>query len=257
MLKTNSTFCYGITCQNRESLYYKTLQSLKRMSEELNILIIDDCSTTIDHQVTKSIFPNANIVRTKEPTGRADFAMHFLMKTFLERNEDYLVIIDSDMIVAKDCQTKLSEIAEETDGLFSLFNTPSHPVISNSQRWVEKSSFGAAGAVIHRTIVQKIIDHVPASIHFDWDWCNWAKNAGIRLLVVKDSLVQHMGLINGQNSSSYTLGDFGHGFYDYNDSNKTSVIESFYDVMLSTQKRMNKIERTLKHLTKSIDKDNE
>jgi hypothetical protein len=252
MSNAKKTFCFGITCKNREDLYYKTLQSLFRMSPQANILILDDCSEAIDHALTLSYFPKATIHYTSSPTGRADFAIHHLWELFLKYDMDYLVNIDSDMLVASNLLDQLHELVNETQGIFSLFNTNSHPAEKIGPKWVEKKSFGSAGTVIRRDLVEQIIKQVPVSVHWDWDWCAWLKTKKIALVAVRESMAQHLGLTSGQNTSAYKMGDFGQQFIDYNGSNAASSIESLVELIKSLQNRINTHEQLMSKLVQII-----
>jgi len=215
------------------------------MSANATLLILDDCSETIDHAITLNYFPDAIIHRTDSSTGRADYAIGRLWKLFLQYDFEYLVNIDSDMIVCRDLIFDLNRMTTETEGIFSLFNTPAHKATKIWANWVEKESFGSAGTVIRRDIVERILTAVPISKSWDWDWCKWLRTQGVTLVATRESQVQHLGLASGQNTTAHNMGDFGERFNDYNESNISSAIESVVEVIKQLQNRINKHEELM------------
>ncbi len=209
-------FCFAITCRNREQLYYNTLTSLHRMLPSANILIYDDASTTIDHRITLKHFPKARIFRSNAPSGRADYAIHRSMQLYLSQTDQkYVVLTDSDLIFDKSLPEVALDLADQTDGFWSFFNTANHTGVIADQIWLIKNSVGSAGSVFRRDVAESVLANVPVSNRYDWDWSNYLKFKNIRLLCTRRSYIQHLGFFEGQNSS-LTSGDFGLNFEDYN-----------------------------------------
>ncbi len=228
-------FAIGITSFNRPNLLYKTIASIKVLDEHHPIIIFDDASTEIDYAYVFKEIPRVSIFRRDQPTGRADFAMAQLMDLFLNTETKYLVIVDSDLIVDPEITKFICESAQTTQGIFTLFNTKSHPEYKKSGDWLFKKHIGAAGTVFHRDVLRRIRENVPASPQYDWDWSKYLVNSGIDIMCTERSYFQHVGITFGQNSSLLS-GDYGINFQGYNKSN----VSNFLDEYIEKQDQMNR-----------------
>ncbi len=205
---------FGVCTYNRKEILMRSAKSLCAISgiEKANIRIYDDHSSELDRDLLLSYFPNAKSIVIRSQNVGADMNTSLMFDDFLKTGDDYLVIADADLIYRTDCLKIIEELIPETDGFFSLFNTPAHPTKKAiSTTLVEKDYVGAAGCCIHRSLVYKIKQQVgDRKSFFDWRFCDCLRNNGIRILTAKDSIVQHIGGA-GQNSK-YVYFDYGMGF---------------------------------------------
>lgn len=241
------TLCAGIACFNRERLYYHTLDSLRESQLQADVIVFDDASTTIDHKITLGQIPSAQVFVNKANSGRADFAMRMLMSLFLQHSKsDYLLFLDSDLQISQALTDTLAGLlsSKAHDGVFSIFNTPSHPGESLNETWLIKKSIGAAGAVLSRSWVEKILEKVPPSTQYDWDWSNFIWRSNKKILCTKRSYVQHLGFGVGQNSR-YRIGDYGVNFEAATPKQLTLILEEMHATLKSQRDHQLQIQNRL------------
>ena len=180
-----SNFTIGVTTYNRKDILLKCLPTFRRLNPLHDFLICDDASTEMSESFLKELFSGWRVYRSIENSGRADYAMARLMDLFLATGKDYLVILDSDLLIDPDLSEFICNKAALTDGVFSVFNTPSHRVTSEEGDWLIKDHIGAAGAVIKRSLVQEIREKVKVTNRFDWDWSEYLKKTNRKIIVIK------------------------------------------------------------------------
>jgi len=102
-------------------------------------------------------------------------------------------------------------LIKESDGILSLYNSNSHPVVKKiDDVFLLKSAVGSAGALFQRRRVEEIIRAFPKPVdHFDWMWSQYFSNVGTNIYCLNNSLVQHIGYY-GQHHA-YSL-DYGENF---------------------------------------------
>jgi hypothetical protein len=189
-------------------------------------LVLDDASTEYDLHFLESVYPaGTSFARNETPSGSASVAARRLMEAFLSRNESILVILDSDLVVAKNFLAEARTMLPLTDGLLSLFNAHSHPSIEKGPLLVKKS-IGFAGSVWTRPIVEEILENVPFTIHFDDAICDFLRATKREILCLRHSAVQHLGLVRGENSKFLTS-DYGISFTDTSWYNVSAIQEVF------------------------------
>jgi FkbM family methyltransferase len=217
----------GITCFDRPDRYEKCVASLSRASGHFNVIVFDDASTSISHDITKKYLPSAKIFKSLKASGRADFAIATLMRLLVDHGDEHCMLLDSDMVVDKDFAVWLRQNFYRSQGVLSLFNSISHPEISSEHGLVAKRSIGSAGAVFTRDLLRTIVTQVKPSRRYDWDWSEHLTNIlGIQIYVSKRSYVQHLGISTGQNSA-VNLGDWGEGFQGYDSENLGAIFDEF------------------------------
>ncbi len=211
-----SDVAIGVTTFNRPRLLEACAQSLGRANgiEQARILITDDCSTDYDAAFLKACFPpHAVIERNSKNSGGADHACRAMIERLCATDAKILIMVDSDLVFARDFLDQTLGLMKATDGFLSLFNTPTHPPIGARGGLILKKAVGAAGTVWRSEVAQAMLAVTPAGPIFDWRFCEYLSRVHIEILTVRASLVQHLGFAQGQNSS-VRGGDIGIGFAD-------------------------------------------
>ncbi|MBQ9590191.1 MAG: glycosyltransferase family 2 protein [Butyrivibrio sp.] len=211
-----SEIVLGITTYNRLDTLKKSIVSLKssKLPENCKFRIYDDHSTEYGIDQLKEIFPEAEVIYIQEQNQGSDGNIWTMYNDFVRRNKsgDIFVNCDSDLIYKKDWLYEAIKALKKSDGVLSVFNTGYHRTIAESEEFFEKEDIGSAGTVFDYEIVRMIIKKFPNiySSAFDYKWCSFLRERGIRLLCTRRSLVQHIG-IDGFNSDISSF-DFGTGF---------------------------------------------
>ena len=211
-----SEIILGITTYNRLDILKKSIVSLKtsKLPENCRFRIYDDHSTDYGIDQLKEILPEAEIIYIQNQNQGSDGNIWTMYKDFVHRNEkgDILVNCDSDLIYINDWLHVATKALRKTDGVLSVFNTISHHSINDWGDFIEKEDIGSAGTLFDYDIVGLIIAKFPDIClnAFDYKWSDFLHTKGIRLLCLRNSLVQHIG-IDGFNSDISSF-DFGKGF---------------------------------------------
>ena len=206
----------GITTYNRLDILKKSIMSLKssKLPKNCKFRIYDDRSTDYGIDQLKEIFPEAEVIYIQNSNRGSDGNIWTMYNDFVQRNHagDIFVNCDSDLIYRNDWLYNAVESLKKTDGILSVFNTSSHHSIEDIGEFIEKEDIGSAGTLFEYEIVRLIIDRFPdiCLSAFDYKWCTFLKEKGIRLFCTRRSLVQHIG-IDGFNSDISSF-DFGTGF---------------------------------------------
>jgi len=217
----------GVSTYNRRQLVELSAASLRSSSipPDTVLIVVDDASTDYDVDYLRSIYPSFSDVRRRsENSGGASFANWDVMRQLLETDADAVLLLDSDLLVNSNFLDLGVSLLRDTDGVLSLFNTPNHPDIGARGPFVLKKSIGCAGTLWLRDIAAKVFSEVPAGSQWDWRFSDFLVKAGVAICVLRDSLVQHVGYSNGQNSN-FGSGDFGVGFTDSDAKNAYRLTE--------------------------------
>ena len=204
----------GVMTCNRMNILKLMAQSLYHTDmTDCEVRIYDDCSDDYGVEELKTIFPNAVITRHEKRLG-ADKNMLYMYEDFLKSGYDYLLNADSDLIFNKNWRKEALSYIEKTDGILSLFNTLNHLIIEDLGDILIKQDVGAAGVFFKRNIIEFIVDKIKAGIDqkytLDWEWNFILIKNNIRIMAVKNSLVQHIGIEGLWSKREYF--DYGYGF---------------------------------------------
>ena len=215
----------GITTYNRRALLETVAQSLAQVNhmERARVWVMDDCSQEFDTEFLRRLFPQATVFTASRNSGGADYAMHRLFEHFVRNGQGYLLNLDADLLASRNLIDKCLQIIEAhraapAPALFSVFNAPRHQAVGTDGEFLLKRTVGAAGTLWHRDLLADVLQRVPVSRKFDWDWSAYLTRQGVPIRVTPMSYVQHIGRM-GQNSRSLTGMDHGEQFDDYAGAN--------------------------------------
>ena len=207
----------GIPNYNRLEDIIRLSRSLKYV-EQINVCeinIYDDKSNEYDITVLEELFSgfaNVNIYENKKNLG-ADLNTYHICKDFIDSDNDYLFLCDSDLILSPGCLEFIETNIVDTEGIMSLLNANEHPSQGEiSETFIVKQFIGAAGVVFSKELLKDIILNVPQENANMWDWsfCRYLNSKHIKIYVSRQSYVQHMGF-NGENAN-FLLYDYGKNY---------------------------------------------
>jgi len=230
MRKDYKSIAIGIPTYNREAFVNANATSLRNARFpnycDVNFLVVDDASVDFNTTYLESVYPaGSRIFQRKENSGSADLAICDLFKRCLELDTDAILLLDSDLIVNKDFIDKGLALLKNTDGVVSLFNTSNHPVAEDHGELVVKRSVGSAGTLWDRRLAEEIAKNIASGPRWDWRFSSYINSTDRKLYCARNSLVQHIGYCEGQNSS-LNSGDYGIGFVDSGFENIFITLES-------------------------------
>jgi hypothetical protein len=236
----------GISVFNRREIVTAAARSLSSADDIASaaILVIDDASSEFDPDYLAAIYPpGTRMVRNAMPSGRASKVTRQLMEEFLRGPESTLIILDSDLIVARDFLHQARTLLPLTDGLLSLFHSHTHPGKEEGPL-LRKHSVGFAGTVWTRALVEEVLAKVPFTIYFDDAICDYLREQKREIFSLRHSAVQHIGLLAGENSR-FAVSDYGLSFTGTEWYNVSAIHEVFLQGCQQEFRRMEQQQRDL------------
>ncbi len=227
----------GVTTYNRPDYVKKMGQSLyaSRGLARCHIRVYDDCSSEFAIEDLRNFFPGAKEITRRERNLGSDQNIRQMFVDFLRTGDDLLVAADSDLLFRPDWIDFVLENFQYSDGMLGLYNSilhlPGKEVLINGKEFIEKRHTGSAGVVMSKEIVRKIVENIPPMGGYDWAWSKYLRKSGVRLLVSKQSYVQHIGL-HGYNCDGFKTTEFGLYFYPGNATNEQFLIEFFQEFII-------------------------
>jgi glycosyl transferase family 2 len=239
------TLTIGITTFNRRQILEAVAQSLARVDglEHAHVWVLDDCSKEFGADVLQRLFPRAEVFRATRHSGGADQAMVRLFERFVATGSGYLLNLDADLLASRGLVDQCLRIIGSADtasrrGLYSIFNTASHPAVGTDGEFLLKRSVGAAGTLWQHGLLAEVLRNVPVSRKFDWDWSAYLTRQAIPIRVTRQSYVQHIGRI-GQHSRSLTGMDHGVAFDGYEEHNLAVFFDHTHEALLQMHTEQN------------------
>ncbi len=209
-----SKIVLGITTYNRSSILEKSIISLRNsnLPDNCVIRVYDDYSKEFSADDLKKLIPEVALINVQKSNVGSDCNIWTMYNNFVKtyQSGDILINCDSDLIYSENWIQNALPLFDKTDGVMSVFNSPTHGIEGSDQgELIEKKDIGSAGTVFSWEVLNKIIEKFNEPFHgsFDYAWCRYLRENGIRILCTKKSLVQHIGIV-GYNSD---LSKFDYG----------------------------------------------
>lgn len=176
------------------------------------IVVFDDVSPTLD---VPALIAATGLKCTFHRLGSrlgADRMVSHVWRYFLDGPHSSLLCLDSDMIANRDAVTVGLRLADQFDGLISLYNSTMHPGVEKDGELLVKRSVGNAGTLWSRPQAKLALDTLgDRTSGIDHAYCELFENRGVRLAATSQSRLQHIGII-GANNRFYGQLDHGLGF---------------------------------------------
>lgn len=235
----------GITTYNRKNiLKIFSLLLSKQIFENINIRIYDDHSSEYNEEFLREVFPYAKEIIRRDKNFKADKNMYYMYKDFLKTKDDYLLQLDSDMLIGtnffKNILILCDEIIKE-EGVYSLYNSNNHEYSIKNIKNIEEEFFylkkhiGGACVLFPRKVIEKIIDNIEIEnqdySNFDWRWSKYLFENNIPIYVSKNSYVQHIGM-GGQNNSCIKNLDIGENFIGLESIEGANFLIKYYEDLI-------------------------
>ena len=187
----------AIPTYNRVGYVQLCADALNKSIDPNDVWIFDDRSTTYSVDDLKKWFHTENVQQNTERQ-KADKQGRHILEWFITTDYDWLVTLDSDLIVRPDWLELLRGMLPRTQGVVSLYhssNKNNHPTMDCPGGGLCKmKSLGNAGVVWSKELAKRMLPRMVNQDGFDWGWTNWLETQKITQYAVKDSLVLHVGM---------------------------------------------------------------
>lgn len=196
------------TVKNRYKYVKFLAESLKWLKayDHADIYIFNDGSTEFTSNELKQWMPFAVVHETN--LNHPDMNTRWSWESFLNSmSGEILVNLDSDMLLHPKWYEFIIEHMPGSNTALSLYNSKNHKSISCNEFTCKKEITGAAGTVLHRSLVDEILQNVNTAKDkpgaFDWGYLDYFKKHGITITVPKNSLALHYGMYGAHGSGNH------------------------------------------------------
>jgi len=224
---TSLPLTIAIPTYNRRSVVSITSRILQTMPwlKDVNLRIYDDCSELSVAEL-RQFYPTACEILKRGTNFGADAHIPVIFENFLKTNDDWLLMLDSDLIVSEKLLAEIRTRLPLTDGFLTVYNSYRHATTSTEV--IEevpfdlKASAGSAGTVLSRDLAQQALESLNSGPQFDLRMAQLFRRRKIRLLASPQSYVQHIGF-DGANCQKHVC-DLGRLF----DSDRPEIKAEIY-----------------------------
>lgn len=185
----------AIPTYNRAGYVQLCAAALDKTIPSNDVWIFDDHSTEYTAGDLKKWFRTKKVQQNTEHQ-KADKQARHILEWFITTDYDWLVTLDSDLIVHPDWLELLRGMLPRTQGVVSLYHSgnPNHLTLTCDNSLCEMQSLGNAGIVWSKVLATKMLSEMSQSDGFDWGWTEWLRKQKIPQYAAKDSLVLHVGM---------------------------------------------------------------
>ncbi|WP_137929157.1 glycosyltransferase family 2 protein [Mesorhizobium comanense] len=197
------------------------------------IVVHDDASPTLDvARLIADTGLTAQLERAATRRGASGTITH-IWRSFLGSDQQYLLFLDSDMIINRDALGAGLDRMAGFDGLLTLYNSIIHPGEPLGPDLVKKGRIGNAGTLWRRPLVEAALAAVGGQAYIDDRYCEFFGARNIPLAAMARSRVQHLG-IAGENYHPFGALDHGIGFVPDSPRQSAAIVHA-HDQLLSRQ----------------------
>lgn len=211
--KSHDSIYVAILTKNRRE--YMQLQSrsldigfkydLENNARFFTFEVFDDASNEISMDEIMSLYPfatnfidvSSKVVEIKSNV-RANSITLEVFKEFLTRKHDWLLVMDSDLVLQHNWMQKIKNTIGFVDDrtVFTLYNSCMHANIACNAYFCKKKNVGSAGILFPKHAIQSIVDSFDINDmdDFDWGYSKYLTDNGFDILAFRNSLVEHVGL---------------------------------------------------------------
>jgi len=193
--KSRPKIAVAIPTYNRAGYVQLCAAALSKTIPSNDVWIFDDHSTEYTVGDLKKWFGGPSVQRNAKRF-KADKQARHILEWFVGTDYDWLVTLDSDLIVRPDWLELLRGMLPRTQGVMSLYHSgnPNHPTLNCDPNLCEMKSLGNAGVAWSKVLAKRMLVDMTQSDGFDWGWTEWLRKQKIPQYAAKDSLVLHVGM---------------------------------------------------------------
>jgi hypothetical protein len=193
--KPSPKIAVAIPTYNRAGYVQLCAAALNKTIDPNDVWIFDDHSTEYTAGDLQKWFGSHSVQRNAKRF-KADKQARHILEWFVGTDYDWLITLDSDLIVRPDWLELLRGMLPHTQGVMSLYHSgnPNHPTLHCDPNLCEMKSLGNAGVAWSKVLAKKMLVDMTQSDGFDWGWTEWLRKQKIPQYAAKDSLVLHVGM---------------------------------------------------------------
>lgn len=195
-LQVNVKVAVAIPTYNRAEYVKLCADALHGTVDTKDVWVFDDHSSDYSTSDLKKWFCTENIHRNEKRL-KADGQARAVLEWFVKTDYDWLVTLDSDLIVRADWISIFKKMIPKTQGVISLYhsgNIKNHPALKCDDDLCEMKTLGNAGVAWSRILATKMLTQMKQTDGFDWGWTKWLQTQKIPQYAMKKSLVLHVGM---------------------------------------------------------------
>ena len=185
----------AIPTYNRAGYVQLCATALNNTIPSNDVWIFDDHSTEYTVGDLQQWFATKN-VRQSAVRLRPDKNARKILEWFVGTEYDWIVTLDSDLIVRPDWMSMFEKIIHKTPGVVSLYHSgnKNHRTIKCDEDLCEMKTLGNAGVAWSKVLAKRMLVDMTQSDGFDWGWTEWLRKQKIPQYAAKNSLVLHVGM---------------------------------------------------------------
>ena len=193
--KPSPKIAVAIPTYNRAGYVQLCAAALSKTIPSNDVWIFDDHSTEYTAGDLQKWFGSPSVQRNVKRF-KADKQARHILEWFVGTDYDWLITLDSDLIVRPDWLELLQGMLPHTQGVMSLYHSgnPNHPTLHCDPNLCEMKSLGNAGVAWSKVLAKRMLVDMTQSDGFDWGWTEWLQKRKIPQYAAKDSLVLHVGM---------------------------------------------------------------
>ena len=193
--KSSPKIAVAIPTYNRAGYVQLCAAALNKTIPSNDVWIFDDHSTEYTVGDLQQWFGGPSVQRNAKRF-KADKQARHILEWFVGTDYDWLITLDSDLIVRPDWLELLRGMLPRTQGVMSLYHSgnPNHPTLHCDPNLCEMKSLGNAGVAWSKVLAKKMLLSMTQLDGFDWGWTEWLRKQKIPRYAAKDSLVLHVGM---------------------------------------------------------------
>jgi FkbM family methyltransferase len=193
--KSSLKIAVAIPTYNRAGYVQLCAAALNKTIDPNDVWIFDDHSTEYTAGDVQKWFRSHSVQRNAKRF-KADKQARHILEWFVGTDYDWLITLDSDLIVRPDWLELLRGMLPHTQGVMSLYHSgnPNHPTLHCDPNLCEMKSLGNAGVAWSKVLAKRMLVDMTQSDGFDWGWTEWLQKQKIPQYAAKDSLVLHVGM---------------------------------------------------------------
>ena len=191
-------------CERQEYTHFTASVLMSQDGVTSNDIYVfrDNCKLNpASRQIRNWYGPNVTIIDSPVKLN-ADKNTRRSVEEFVRTKYDYVLILDTDLILAANWRIELARQLKFTQGIVTLYNSNQHTTVKCGEMLCVKKDIGSAGVVMSQARALQSLQTTDDL--FDWGFCGIFQKNNIPIYAFRHSVAFHIGS-TGQNTNSKNL----------------------------------------------------